>query len=858
VSDASVAFGPHDANAVLSLNVGLDVRNSSGLDAVIRAASTPGSRDFGHYLTRAQYRALYGPTDAQVAAVREWLESNGVRVMGVSPDNLIVDARATTAVAERAFGVTINDYGVGKRRIFANSTVPTVPAELSVRWVTGLDNYSVAQTFHSETRGALNGAPPYFPSDFQQAYDVSGVPLNPPGSSRDETIGFTLWGAPLQQSDLDTFASDTSSPRIVVGQTGPDGIDFVPCTASSCQAGGTQSGDTSAWVETALDVEEAHGVAPGAHLRYWLAATDGSGHADAVALENAVNAAANDTSVHVVSNSWGFDGSDFKDPNLDASLQEAASAGTTFFFASGDTQQISYPATSPYVVAVGGTTLNLDTHSNYASETVWNSGNGPGGGTGCSLIWSRPSWQVGVGAAATCPGRAEPDVAADADPGTGAYVVVSGASQTVGGTSLAAPLWAGMATVWNELDLEHHQPGIGFVAPLLYSIGNNATSYAYDFHDVTMGETGSHPAGPGWDEATGWGSPDLAHLTVGKSPIPTTTTLHSSTNPVVVPHSATFSIVVAPTPDGGTVAFTEDGRAISGCATVPVLSGRASCTVAYLNTGTFGIDARFTGHGNYQPSSSTILSEHAENAPAGGYRMVDATGIVYHFGAAGWYGNARTAGVTHFEPTPTGKGYWIVNAYGQVYAFGDAPALGNAAGLLTGETVSSLSSTPSGRGYWLFTDRGRVLHFGDAQFFGDMSQRTLNGPVIGSIGTPSGHGYYMVASDGGIFSFGDARFRGSMGGTHLNKPVIGLVPTADNGGYWLVASDGGIFAFGDAAFHGSMGGAYLNKPVVGMVRYGNGYLMVGSDGGIFDFSNDPFLGSLGGITLPSPIVSVGA
>jgi hypothetical protein len=451
----------------------------------------------------------------------------------------------------------------------------------------------------------------------------------------------------------------------------------------------------------------------------------------------------------------------------------------------------------------------------------------------------------------------------------------------------------------------------------------------------------------------GWAAPNVSP-SVTQAPISTTTSLHSSTNPVVVGHSVSFDAIVSPTPHGGTVAFTQGARSIVGCEAVPVSSGQASCTAAYPDAGTFSIRAAYSGHGVYETSTSKLVSElvnaattstvltvsnnptmvgdtvsydvtvspvpnggtvafrqsgrvvivgctavaisggraacaavfHAVGtfsvqavysgstdyvtsasnvvfervtpaAPLGaGYWMANTRGRVYRFGSAHWYGEANTVGVTHFEPTPIRRGYWIVNSRGQVFAFGDAPALGNAAGLVPGETVSSLSSTPSGRGYWLFTSRGRVLRFGDAQFFGDMSGRALNGPVVGSIATPSGRGYYMVASDGGIFSFGDARFHGSMGGAHLNKPVNGLVPTADNGGYWLVASDGGIFAFGDARFHGSMGGAHLNQPVVGIVRYGSGYLMVSSDGGIFDFSNQPFLGSLGGVTLPNPIVSV--
>jgi hypothetical protein len=833
----------HDPTAPLSLNLGLGVHNSSELDEEISAASTPGSPAYGHYLSHAQYRARYAPTDSEVAAVRSWLTVQGMRVTGVSPDNLIVSAEATTAAAERAFGVTVNDYVDGQRTFYSNDVAPSVPADSSVRWVTGLENLTVARSFVAKPAFRTGG---YFPSDFQKGYNI-------PTGTTTESIGFTLWGAPLVQSDLNHFATHTASPAIVINQAGANGIDFIPCSVSACVAGGTPSNDTSPWIETALDVETAHGVAPGSHLKYWLGSTSGS-QPQTVALENAMNAAANDPTVRVVSNSWGFN-DDVRDPNMDVSLQHAAAVGKTFFFSSGDTAEISYPATSPYVVSVGGTNLRLDSSFDYVSESTW-----PGSGTGCSSVFPRPSWQIGVGSAPTCSGRAEPDVAADADWATGAYVYVGGGPAQVGGTSLAAPLWAGMTAVWNQANVNASRPRIGFAAPILYSLGNNPSVYHQVFHDVTTGAAGGNAAGSGWDQVTGWGSPNLGtliaryqHLTA------TSTTLAASKNPTVIGSTVVYTAKVSPIPNGGAVTFRQNAKPISGCVAKGLSSaGRAACSVTYSQAGTFKVQAGYSGNADFSAGRSNIVSERVKPAPSppAGYWMVSRGGAVYAFGAASWRGNAITQNVTHFEPTPSRRGYWIVNRAGQVYAFGDAPALGNASGLGSGEAVSSLSATPTGRGYWLFTSRGRALTFGDAHFYGDMRSVRLNGPVIGSVATPSGRGYYMVGSDGGIFSFGDAGFFGSTGNLRLNRPVNGLVPTPTNGGYWLVASDGGIFAFGDARFRGSMGGRHLNDPVVGIVRYGDGYLMVGADGGIFDFSDQPFLGSLAGTALSQPIVSV--
>ena len=860
-SKAAQPQAHHAATAVLSLNVSLAVHDSAGLDEVIRAASTPGSPEFGHYLTPAQYMARYAPTAAEVSAVRSWLTSEAIDVTSVSPDNLIVSARADTATVEHAFAVTVNDYRNGSRTFFSNDVAPTVPGGLNVHWISGLDDSVVAKTFAAPALGPSPAAVPsggYRPSDFQQGYNVNGVALTPAHRANDESIGFTLWGAPLQQSDLTAFALGTSSQEITINQAGPDGINFIPCSVSSCVSAPADS-DQNEWDETALDVESAHGVAPGTHLKYWLASTTPVGNppvivAEIPAVEQAVNAAANDPTVSVVSNSWGFN-ADGDDQAMDTSLQHAAAVGKTFFFSSDDTANISYPATSPYVVAVGGTTLNLASGTfNYASESAWGDS-----GNGCTMLFARRPWQVGVESAATCSGRAEPDVAADAAPGTGAYVFYRGGHQQIGGTSLSAPLWAGMTAIWNEKLLQSSRPSVGFVAPTLYSIGNNPSVYHSDFHDVTSGSAGGNPAGPRWDEVTGWGSPNLANL-VGQyiHQTPTSTTVSASSDPAAFGSTVVYTATVSPTPASGTVTFRQSGTIVSGCSAVALSLGQAHCTVTYSQSGSYRVQAAFSGNADAAGGVSNTLVETVDPVPAppAGYWMVDSAGSVYGFGESKWAGNAATSGVSHLEPTPSRNGYWIVNRAGQVFAFGGAPWLGNATGLAAGETVSSLSSTASGKGYWLFTSRGRVLRFGDAGFFGDLSGRALNGPVIGSVATPTGRGYYMVASDGGIFSFGDAHFFGSTGGIRLNQPVNGLVPTPTGRGYWMVASDGGIFAFGDASFRGSMGATRLNKPVVGMVRYGNGYLMVGSDGGIFDFSDKPFLGSLGGTPVPAPIVSV--
>ncbi len=135
--------GRHNGNATFNVNVGLAPRDSGALDALIRAASTPGTPQYGHYLTNAQYLATYAPTNAQVQAATAWLKDQGLNVTGVSPDNLLIHVQAKVNKLENAFGVAINDYTANGRSFHSNDRDPVAPDRLDVNWVSGLSNYDV-------------------------------------------------------------------------------------------------------------------------------------------------------------------------------------------------------------------------------------------------------------------------------------------------------------------------------------------------------------------------------------------------------------------------------------------------------------------------------------------------------------------------------------------------------------------------------------------------------------------------------------------------------------------------------------------------------------------------------------------
>jgi subtilase family serine protease len=218
---------------------------------------------------------------------------------------------------------------------------------------------------------------------------------------------------------------------------------------------------------------------------------------------------------NVVSMSWG--GGELRNEStLDSHFNVP---GVTFVASSGDNGAgPSWPAVSPYVVAVGGTTLTTNVDSTYNTETAWS-----GSGGGCTGAFAAPWWQTGTGTApcttaAGSPGRTIPDVAANADANTPALVYVQGGIHLIGGTSLAVPLWAGFAADIDRYLSTNGQAQMGFAAPVLYQLATNPATHSRDYHDVTSGSndpaggTRGYSAGPGYDQVTGWGSPEVDNL----------------------------------------------------------------------------------------------------------------------------------------------------------------------------------------------------------------------------------------------------------------------------------------------------------------------------------------------------------
>lgn len=413
---------PHPANARLSVSFGLPLRSKAGINSLIAQEART-----HHYLTRAQLYAQFSPPKAQYHALGRWLESKGLTITHIGADRLILSVSGTTAQVERALHVQINDYvskpysyraiKVKPYVFYANTGSPKVPARFGLQTVSGLsdiDRFFTQIQLNKAAGKAAGGVTPvpvgscgsgddgsddnggtqctdtrggsgYYPNDIRSMYDVAGHGFDGTG----QTLGFTLWGAGERQAAMTAYAQDTGDTPITVDQpcvaTGNDPTDPSTCTTQPVAGNhlltilenGNTNNNFGGNTETALDIEQAHGIANGAAMKYYdsdctTAPPPGSGLSNGnncngsdVGMEEAIEDAANDPTLHTVSNSWAFGGEPewgTNDPFYlvsENSLAIAAAAGTTFYFSTGDsgTYQSGYPSDSQYVVGVGGTTL---------------------------------------------------------------------------------------------------------------------------------------------------------------------------------------------------------------------------------------------------------------------------------------------------------------------------------------------------------------------------------------------------------------------------------------------------------------------------------------------------------------------
>ena len=552
----ATSLGALPASTSMHIVVGLQEQNPDQVQPTLRAMLTPGNALYGTSLTVQQFVTQFGATSAQVQAVEDYLTSAGFTNVTAAPNQLLVEADGTAGIVETAFNVSLAQYSVNGATVYANTSPAQVPQSLSgtVLAVLGLNNIV---HYHTDLTNGSSSPPSkatdpctppvcntpaqpladtaFGPADYQIAYDAACPSDNakcpaekfPPASC--VTIGSIAEGEISQTiTDLANYETAFDLPK-------------VPVTAVYA---GIASPDTSGQVEWDLDSQSSTGIAQNVEHYYFYVATSLT-DSD---LGLAINKWATDDKARLLSISIGeceffpyLDGAMVLDDEM---FGEAALQGQTAFASSDDNgsacpseapngvplggpPDTSYPASSPYVIASGGTQLFTNADYTYDFEVGWYAGGG-----GPSYFETSPFWQSYTGSG-TAPivvsseagQRGVPDVAMCADPNIcGAYIFSGGPAGAgsnesngsyccYGGTSLASPLSMG---AWARIEAAHDiKTGkyLGFAGPLIYQLANGApTLNSPYFNDVTLGANGAYSAGLGYDYVTGLGSWDIYEI----------------------------------------------------------------------------------------------------------------------------------------------------------------------------------------------------------------------------------------------------------------------------------------------------------------------------------------------------------
>ena len=494
----------------LDLAIGLPLRDRDALRRLIEEIYQPSSGRYHQYLSPKQFTARFGPTAEQYEAVKAYARANGLTVTGTHANRLILNVSGSVESVERAFNVQISiwPHPQEARAFYAPEAEPSVPAEVPILDVSGLDNYAASRPSMFQATPLVEGARlspnlgsgpqgTFMGYDFRTAYlpDVSLTGLG-------QSVGLVEFDG-YYPADIRAYAKQATLPSVPIRAVLVDGYSG---------AAGPGNG------EVALDIDMVTSMAPGlANVLVYEAPLRAASYNDLL------NRIAMDAAAAQVSSSWSAPSG----PNAttDQIFQQLAAQGQSFFQASGDggayVGAIPAPCDNPLVTVVGGTSLStfIWPPGEYCGEPTWNFGGTNGGsGGGISTAYPIPSWQQGIDMSAnhgSTTMRNLPDVAMAAD---NTFLVSDNGKQVkAAGTSISAPLWAGFAALVNQQATSNGLPNLGFANPALYAIGRGP-DYTSDFHDPASGDNTSRTspdrfyATAGYDLCTGWGSPAGQHL----------------------------------------------------------------------------------------------------------------------------------------------------------------------------------------------------------------------------------------------------------------------------------------------------------------------------------------------------------
>jgi len=497
-------IGPADPNETVDVTIRL--RSRAGKKPIINAEEFTKPIEKRNIVSRKEFEQRHGADPESIARIESFAREQNLSVKEKSPARRTIILSGTVAAMNQAFGVELKEYEHPNGKYRGRTGPVQLPAELHdvVEGVFGLDNRPQAKPHFRWKRGRAGALPEasslsYTPLEIAGFYDF---PTGKDGSG--ECIALIELGGGYKASDLNKYWSELKLTKL-------PSISVVSVGKGSNSPTGDPNGPDG---EVMLDIEVSGAIAPGAKIVAYFAENTDAGFLNAIT--TAVHDSTNNPSI--ISISWGGPESSWTQQamtSMDEAFQAATAMGVTVCVAAGDDgstdgvsdglNHVDFPASSPNVLACGGTRL-VASGTTITSETVWNElANHEGAtGGGISDFFPLPVWQSGAGVPPSANpkhnvGRGVPDVAGDADPSTGYDTLVDGQSGVIGGTSAVAPLWAGLIALINQ---GLGKPA-GFINPLLYQ----NTSTAPDFNDVTSGVNGAYSAGPGWDACTGLGTP---------------------------------------------------------------------------------------------------------------------------------------------------------------------------------------------------------------------------------------------------------------------------------------------------------------------------------------------------------------
>lgn len=562
--------GPHAPADALTVEFVLTPNHADTLNTLLTQLYDKTSPNYHQWLPTGAFETRFGPTTTQIARLNSFMAAAGAQPAADAPSAFLVRYRGTTATMERAFHVQINDYQLADGTIaFANATAPTLPADIAgmTQGVLGLSNVLHLST-NLETPRTVGGKLPHFggapggngltPSQVRSIYNANPIYHYTSGSGESLAVyELSNW----RLSDVQKYETTFHLLNVPI---------------SSVYVDGGPGSDHTGASEVELDVDMQIALAPHmTHLYVYNAANGTIGVIDEYSVMAHQNLAS------VISSSWGIcepATSSAQRVAEETAFQQMSAQGQSMFVAAGDTGaydcernftpsypyfnklEVGDPASDPYVTGVGGSSFyqtydpgsaTSPAYPGNTKEYVWNPFDfcqsypiningtnyycpyGAGGG-GFSKVWSRPSYQYGPGVHTKINARQVPDITFNADPnsGYGIYCTDPGDSYCkanagwiqYGGTSAAAPLWAGIAAL---ADSYHHRR-LGLFNPQLYSIMRLSNAYTTYFHDIrypvvnyfgstpyTVKDNGYFNMTVDFDQASGIGSPNIYNLAAG-------------------------------------------------------------------------------------------------------------------------------------------------------------------------------------------------------------------------------------------------------------------------------------------------------------------------------------------------------